>query len=58
MKDQWIWRRGEVEGGTGRRGGSEGCDQNILYERRINNKKKKGQSVENYLSTIPNMDFF
>jgi hypothetical protein len=37
MKLDWIWERGEV-GRTGRSGRKGNCDQDVLYERRINFK--------------------
>jgi hypothetical protein len=39
--EEWIWGRGEVlGGGTGRRGGTGSCIQDVVSERRIKKEER------------------
>lgn len=38
MEEEWIWWRREVKGG---RRGKGICGWNVIYEKRVKNKKKK-----------------
>lgn len=50
-REDWIWGKGEVGGGTGRSDGRGNCDRDVIDEKRNINFKKKKKDTEVRLFT-------